>query len=289
MTNESNQHPQDNVILGELYWRFVQGTVDWRSSEWNRPDMIPIGKGNRRRFRVIKRGERKDLQPLDIRDRLTVCYDMAKFLWLPDELAKRKAALEQQHLIGPARQLATVRPDMTLARFLFDHPDSLSSFVDPGSDLDATPYDLLVWFHFELYPSLRESFLAGEFPAVQDLPSTVLGIAPVKPTAESAQGQPGKVLAAGTTQVEAMDKGTTAGRKPIFGETWNVHGIPIYWGNVVSRFRSLSRWRKLIAIVVAILILAFFSCLRWLPLVHPHVGTRNMELQRESLRSEPNQ
>jgi len=86
---------------------------------------------------------------------------------------------------------------------------------------------------------------------------------------------------------EASD--SKGGRKPIVGETWNVHGIPIYWGNVISRFRSLSRWKKLIVIVVVILIVAFVTCLKWLPLVHPHGGTRNIEQQRGNLGSTPDQ
>jgi len=81
-------------------------------------------------------------------------------------------------------------------------------------------------------------------------------------------GQPSEMSPGGTMQVEAMDEAAKAGSKPIIGDTWDLFGGTFYWRNAISRFRSLSRWKKAIAVAgVLLLVLAYFTRSVWLPLV----------------------
>jgi hypothetical protein len=62
------------------------------------------------------------------------------------------------------------------------------------------------------------------------------------------------------------------GRKSIVDGTWTVGGLTINWRNAIPCFRGLSRSRKLMAIagIVLVLVFAFFTRSKWLPLMPGH-------------------
>ena len=210
----------DEVILGELYWRFAQGTQDWHWRTNLTPILVAHGEGKQRRYEETTRVKEGEI--IDISVYLKSCLKWAETFWLPDWLERRRKALEKQSLTGPARALTQkcIKPTMELAKFLFDHPYELPSFLDTDTALDAVSYHVLVWFHFALYPGLKDKFLAGVFPAVQDLPSTVLRVKPIKPTGEktdpaSGEGKPETPKSNDTTPKQTGATGTN-----ISGMVW---------------------------------------------------------------------
>lgn len=185
-TNSPSRQTADCVILGELYSRFVQDTDYWCWERYHSKVGPPIEGKPEHTYPATP------VKPADIGRMLRRAVEWAETFWLPDELERRRDALMSQGKISLARRLKRkdIKPTMELARFLYDHPRDLPSFVEPDTALDATPYDVVVWFHFRLYPSLHATFLKGVFPTVQDLPPTALGIMPVSPTTEVEDGRP---------------------------------------------------------------------------------------------------
>lgn len=58
------------------------------------------------------------------------------------------------------------------------------------------------------------------------------------------------------------------GSNPIVGETWTLAGIPIHTKNLISRFKGLKRWKKVVvSVVVVISVLGFVTRALWIPLV----------------------
>ncbi len=180
MTRKPRPHPTDKVILGELYCRFVKGTRDWVQTYCKAPGLVrALGADPGAPVSPDGGGKKKGEQAAFIRELLTTCDTFAETLWVPDEIERRKGSLRNRRLTPRAERLTTVEPDLALARFLFDHQDRLPSFVSQDQhDLDATPFDVLVWFHFRVYPNLKQKFLAGDFPAVQDLPAPTRRLRP---------------------------------------------------------------------------------------------------------------
>jgi hypothetical protein len=172
MTRKPKPRPTDEALLGELYYRFVKGTRDWVQTYYKAAGPARTPGADLTAGSLDGLGRKKGEQAAFIRELLTTCCTFAETLWLPDELERRKDSLRNRRLIQRAERLTTVEPDLALARFLFDHQDGLPSFFSQDQhDLDATPFDVLVWFHFQLYPNLKQKFLAGDFPAVEELPA----------------------------------------------------------------------------------------------------------------------
>jgi hypothetical protein len=178
MTRKPRPHPTDEALLGELYYRFVKGTRDWVQTYYRAAGPArTVGTDLRLPESLDGLGRKKGEQAAFIRELLTTCCTFAETLWLPDELERRRDSLKNRRSTQRVERLATVEPDLALARFLFDHQDGLPSFFSQDQhDLDATPFDVLVWFHFQLYPNLKQKFLAGDFPAVEDLPARPGGL-----------------------------------------------------------------------------------------------------------------
>jgi len=85
-----------------------------------------------------------------------------------------------------------------------------------------------------------------------------------------------------TPRGKGMGERAEGGRKLIVGDTLNLGGFSIQWRNAISRFQSLSRWKKLAAVVVVVvLVLAFFARATWLPFVHRYAGTEKGEQNGE--------
>jgi hypothetical protein len=190
-TDNPSGQTADCVVLGELYWRFVQGTLDWAYNRHHRNREPPREDKKNRVYRTTP------VTAADIAVMLHAAIQFAETFWLPDELERQGAVMKNQHLFSRVRKLEpkNIILTMELARFLFDHPYDLPSFLEPNTALDARPYDVLVWFHFALYPSLKDSFLAGVFPGIQDLPPTVLGIAPANPATNHTPERPKSIPA----------------------------------------------------------------------------------------------
>jgi hypothetical protein len=181
MTRKPRPRPTDEALLGELYDRFVKGTRDWVQTYYRAAGPARTPGTDLRSPESLDGGlaRKKGEQAAFIRELLTTCCTFAETLWLPDEIERRKDSLRNRRLTPRAERLTTVEPDLALARFLFDHQDRLPSFFSQDQhDLDATPFDVLVWFHFQLYPNLKQKFLAGDFPAVQDLPAPTRRLRP---------------------------------------------------------------------------------------------------------------